>query len=70
LPLDSYHGAEIIDIAKKIIEVHHNQYLNINYDDKKILDHDANNFFKLFSTNYLLALAKKTLSNYGINFDI
>jgi arginyl-tRNA synthetase len=70
LPEDSYHGLEIIDVAKLIVNEKGNIYQAAEFSNEKILDDEAREFFKSYSTKYMLDTIKQTLLNYNIEFDI
>jgi arginyl-tRNA synthetase len=70
LPEDSYHGAEIIDIANKIKSEVGEKYLQATYDENKIIDAQANDFFKSYAKDFLLGIIKNTLNNFGVAMDI
>lgn len=70
LPEDSYHGAEIQDVAMLLKEQFGDKYLNTKYDDNGISDKEANEFISTFAKNYMLDTIKKTLINLGVIFDI
>jgi arginyl-tRNA synthetase len=65
LPEDSYHGAEIIDVAKKIKEEYGDKYLN-----KKEMDKETKTFFNDFSLKYMLNIIKQDLKTFGVEMDI
>ena len=72
LPEDSYHGSEIIDVAKALKQEVNNRFVNITYNENGINDPDieSKNFIKDFSKNYLLNVIKDTLNKFGVHMDI
>lgn len=72
LPEDSYHGDEIIAVAKKLKEEYGDQLLHVQHDEKGICSEYAKEKYaiKLFSENFLLTAIKNTLENFGVKFDI
>lgn len=72
LPKDSYHGEEIITVAKKIKEEYGDQLLHVEFNDNCILPEFSKekNLIKLFAENFLLSIIKKTLENFGVHFNI
>lgn len=70
LPEDSYHGNEVIDVAKSLQEKYGNKFVNTKYDDSKIIDVKDGEIIKDFSKKYMLCLIKETLNKINVNFDI
>ena len=72
LPKDSYHGDEIITVARKLKEKYGNGLLHVKFDDKGITSKFAKekNIIKSFAENYLLSIIKSTLENFGVSFNI
>lgn len=71
LPEDSYHGKEIIDVANAIKNEHGDKFLKVKYNKDKITDKkEVVDFFKNFSSTYMLELIKTTLHNFGVDMDI
>ena len=75
LPEDSYHGAEIIDVAQALKTQYNDRFLFVKYDNNKILrsserDEEFVNIIKNFAKMYLLAIIKKTLAEFGVKIDI
>ncbi len=71
LPEDSYHGKEIIDVANAIKSEHGDKFLKVKYNKDKITDKkEVVDFFKNFSSTYMLELIKTTLHNFGVDMDI
>jgi len=66
LPEDSYHGEEIIDVAKHLKQKYGSKFLNANH----ILEEKYSDTIKLESVNFLLSLIKGTLHEFGVVFDI
>ncbi|MDR2636453.1 MAG: arginine--tRNA ligase [Mycoplasmataceae bacterium] len=65
LPEDSYHGQEIITIAKKILEMNGDKFVkNHRLSDSEL------QYFKTTSTNYMIDEIKTTLKDFGVVFDI
>jgi hypothetical protein len=72
LPEDSYHGEEIIDVAKLIKQKHNDKFLYIKVVDQKDLDGKKEDieYIKNFSKDYLLEIIKETLIKFGVKMDI
>ena len=75
LPEDSYHGAEIIDVAKALKTQFSDKFLYLKYDNDKILrttprEEELANEIKNYSKTYLLSIIKKTLAEFGVRIDI
>ncbi len=75
LPEDSYHGEEVVDLAKLIREKYNDKFLNLNHDNNKIItsnteNRKAYNLIKKVSKSYMLNCIKKSLNNFGVKFDI
>ena len=72
LPEDSYHGDEIIAVAKKLKEEYGDQLLHVQCNEKGISLEYAKEkqAIKLFAENFLLTIIKNTLEKFGVKFDI
>lgn len=72
LPEDSYHGDEIIAVAKKLKEEYGDQLLHVQYNEKGISSEytKEKQAIKLFSENFLLTIIKNTLEKFGVKFNI
>jgi len=66
LPEDSYHGEEIIEVARHLKQKYGQKFLN----EEHVLDEEGTKIFKTESVDYLLQIIKKTLHDFGISFDI
>ncbi len=63
LPEDGYHGKDIIEIAKKIVEVEGDKYLQC--DEK-----EAISYFRNLGTQHELEKIKDILKEYRVSFDV
>lgn len=63
LPEDGYHGKDIIEIAKKIVEVEGDKYLKC--DEK-----EAISYFRNLGTQHELEKIKDILNEYRVSFDV
>ena len=63
LPEDGYHGKDIIEIAKKIVEVEGDKYLQC--DEK-----EAISYFRNLGTQHELEKIKDILNEYRVSFDV
>ncbi len=70
LPEDSYHGQEIVDVAKMIKNKYGDKYVKVKFNEQKIIEHSTNNFFRKYASNYMLELIKLTLHDFGVDMDI
>jgi arginyl-tRNA synthetase len=71
MPLDAYHGQEIIPIAKELISEIGDRYIDVSQDDhRNIKTKSIINFFANYAKDCLLDLIKLDLADLGINFDI
>jgi arginyl-tRNA synthetase len=72
LPEDSYHGEEIIDVAKLIQKNHKDKFMYMRVIDEKALEGKPEDieFIKNFSKDYLLEIIKQTLIKFGVKMDI
>jgi arginyl-tRNA synthetase len=71
LPEDSYHGLEIVDIAKKLKEQYKDRFLKLSYDNQKITgDTKESKIIRDYAKNYLLDIIKNTLLSFGVKMDI
>ena len=60
IPIDGYHGEEIIEAAKQIKKEHNDRFLK----------EDGYEFFKDFGVNSLLDVLKKDLADFRVSFDV
>ncbi len=71
LPDDSYHGEEIIDVAKALYDQYGDQFKDASYDTNfNIEQKDVALILRKFGRDYLLAIIKKDLQDLGVTFDI
>ena len=71
LPTDSYHGSEIIEVAKALKIKFNDQFINLKINDKFIIeDTNACNIIRDFSGDMLLSIIKSDLKSLGIEIDI
>ena len=70
LPEDSYHGSEIIEIAKEIKNEHNDKFIDVEIVDNKISDEKVNDFFKNIALEKMLNIIKSDLAELRVNFDI
>lgn len=70
LPEDSYHAGEIVDTAKLLKEKFGDKFLNVQFDENKILDVEANKIIGDFSKNRLLDIIKDHLSQLNVHMDL
>ena len=62
-PEDGYHGADIIDTVKGIIEKHGDRYLDMESSLRK-------EFFIKYALDEKIRAIKKTLSQFGVEYDV
>ncbi|MBU7007332.1 arginine--tRNA ligase [Phosphitispora fastidiosa] len=62
-PKDGYHGADIIDTVKGIIEKHGDRYLDMESTLRK-------EFFIKYALDEKIRAIKKTLSQFGVEYDV
>ncbi len=62
-PEDGYHGADIIDTVKGIIEKHGDRYLDMESTLRK-------EFFIKYALDEKIRAIKKTLSQFGVEYDV
>jgi arginyl-tRNA synthetase len=72
LPEDSYHGEEIIDVAKIIKNDHKDKFMYMKVIEEKSLEGKQEDieFIKAFSKDYLLDIIKQTLIKFDVKMDI
>jgi len=68
LPEDAYHGTYLIDLANELFAEHVSGEAEAKRDGKKLLD-QPDEFFITYAATKLLDHIKKTLQDYGIQFD-
>lgn len=67
---DSYHGSEIILIAKKLKEEFKDKFVNTKITNNAIDDKEVNDFLRRYSCKYLLSVIKDDLLLLDIKFDL
>ena len=70
LPEDSYHGSEIIDLAKEIKNEYADKFLNVKFENNVISVKKTFDFFKEYSLSKMLQFIKKDLESLRVSFDI
>lgn len=70
LPEDSYHAGEIIDTANLLKEKYGDKFVDVKFDQNKILDEGANKVIGNFSKTYLLGIIKDHLEKLGVDMKI
>lgn len=60
MPEDGYHGAEIIQLAQKIIEQH----------GERFLTEPGTSYFRKFGVDHLLAALREDLETFRVHFDV
>ena len=63
MPEDGYHGQDIYDIARAIINEENDKYLNVPYEECKT-------YFKEYGTKFELEKLKADLDLFRVNFDV
>jgi len=63
MPIDGYHGKDIIDIANELYEQNGNKLLDLS-DDEKL------KYFKRLGLNKELEKIRKILDEFGVEFDV
>ncbi len=71
LPEDSYHGLEIIDVAKELKNQYNDKFLNVSINCNFIIEnHESREFIKNFSRDILLNIIKSDLASLGVFIDL
>lgn len=72
LPEDSYHGEEIIEVAKKLKDKYGDQFVNLNIDSKNfwIEDISKRNLIRKFGRDTLLDIIKQDLKSLGVEIEL
>lgn len=70
LPEDSYHGAEIILVAKALKEKYSDKFINLKLDENnQIIDKELQFEIRWFARDYLLDIIKKDLKDLGVEIE-
>ena len=71
LPDDSYHGLEIIEVAKELKNKFNDAFLNVEINNDFIITNsDVNETIRKFSRDMLLEIIKSDLASLGVHIDI
>ena len=70
LPEDSYHAQEIVDTAKLIKDKYGDKFIDVKFDENKILDEEANEIIGTFAKEHLLGIIKEHLSKLDVKMDL
>ena len=71
LPDDSYHGLEIIEVAKELKNKFNDEFLNVEINNDFIITNsDVRETIRKFSRDYLLEIIKSDLASLGVHIDI
>lgn len=70
LPEDSYHAQEIIDTAKLLKDKYGDKFVDVKFDQNKILDKEANEEIGSFAKNHLLTIIKDHLAKLNVEMDL
>lgn len=71
LPDDSYHGLEIIEVAKELKNKFNDAFLNVEINNDFIITNsDVRETIRKFSRDYLLEIIKSDLASLGVHIDI
>lgn len=71
LPEDSYHGLEIIDVAKELKNQFQDKFINVDINENFIIqDVDARELIRNFSKEILLNIIKDDLNSLGVKIDL
>ncbi|MCQ2957068.1 MAG: arginine--tRNA ligase [Mycoplasmoidaceae bacterium] len=70
LPEDSYHASEIVDTANLLKEKYGDKFVDVKFDQNKILDEDANKDIGNFSKKHLLGIIKDHLEKLDVKMDL
>ncbi len=70
LPEDSYHGNEIILVAKALKDKYQDKFVNLKIDENnQIIDKDARFEIRWFARDFLLDIIKKDLKDLGVEIE-
>ncbi|MGL4948390.1 MAG: arginine--tRNA ligase [Mycoplasma sp.] len=70
LPEDSYHGEEIIDVAKKLVEAHGDKFINNKVNENGRIDNpEVEHEIRWFARDLLLQIIKDDLASLGIEIE-
>lgn len=70
LPEDSYHAQEIVDTAKLIKDKYGDKFIDVKFDENKILDEEANEIIGTFAKEHLLSIIKDHLAKLDVKMDL
>ena len=70
LPEDSYHAQEIVETAKLLKHQFGDKFVNVKFDENKILDEQANKIIGDVSKNYLLGIIKEHLAKLNVTMKL
>lgn len=71
LPNDSYHGLEIIEVAKELKNKFNDEFLNVEIsNDFIIINSDIREIIRNFSRDILLSIIKSDLDSLGVHIDL
>ena len=70
LPEDSYHAQEIVETASLLKHQYNDRFVNVKFDQNKILDESANKIIGDLSKNYLLGIIKDHLAKLNVKMDL
>lgn len=71
LPDDSYHGLEIIEVAKELKNKFNDEFLNVEINNDFIITNsDVRETIRKFSRDILLEIIKNDLASLGVHIDI
>ncbi|MBU3831076.1 MAG: arginine--tRNA ligase [Candidatus Ureaplasma intestinipullorum] len=71
LPDDSYHGLEIIEVAKELKNKFNDAFLNVEINNDFIITNsDVRETIRNFSRDFLLEIIKNDLASLGVHIDI
>lgn len=71
LPDDSYHGLEIIEVAKELKNKFNDEFLNVEINNDFIITNsDVRETIRKFSRDFLLDIIKSDLASLGVYIDI
>lgn len=71
LPDDSYHGLEIIEVAKELKNKFNDEFLNVEINNDFIITNsDVRETIRNFSRDILLEIIKNDLASLGVHIDI
>lgn len=69
LPEDSYHGEEIILVAKKLKEKYNDQFINTEISNNRITNKDDEFTIRWFARDLLLNIIKNDLKDLGVEIE-